>query len=319
MKTLITIIILVVIIIIGYLVFSGPEVGEVAAFMDDLKTKTGLSFSSTKDAVIEWRTKDDTLSIPGTSFEMKEAVYDHMKIVKDIIEAEGFKVDLYNVADGAGSLVGYKKGMFACVVLWDAIKATLLVQCGESDVSLESVITREELIQKLFSDKYNTKASAVQLTVNQETDTHVRGTVQIEGESGGIFLAYKVNDSWHLAHDGNGAVPCQDVTDFPEDMKADCVDNIISVDKDKTFIVVLDSNPTTGYSWKASFDEAYLSLDSQEFVSQGEPGMVGAGGTETFTFTGLKQGTVDVTFSYARSWETDALETKIYTINIKGQ
>ena len=319
MKTLIIVIILIVIIIIGYIVFSGPEKGEVAAFMDNLKTKTGLSFSNAKDAEIEWHTKEGILPIPGIEFEMTEATHDHMDIVKDIIEAEGFEVDLYNIADGAGSLVGYKKGMFACTILWDAIKSTLNVRCGESDVSLETNVTREEAIQKLFADKYNTKASAVELVIDQETDRYVRGTIKIEGESKGIFLAAKVNDSWKLAFDGNGAIPCQDVTDFPEDMKADCVDNNITVDKDKTFIVVLDSNPTTGYSWQASFNEAFLRLDNQEFVSQGEPGIVGAGGTETFTFTGLKQGTTDIIFSYLRSWETDAIETKTFTIIIKGQ
>ena len=69
----------------------------------------------------------------------------------------------------------------------------------------------------------------------------------------------------------------------------------------ETFEVSLDSNPTTGYSWQADFDEAYLELVDQTFEPSSE--LLGAGGTETLVFTALKAGETTLTLEYKRPWE----------------
>ena len=48
-----------------------------------------------------------------------------------------------------------------------------------------------------------------------------------------------------------------------------------------------------------------------------EQGIVGAGGTELFRFKGLSKGKTEITFKYKRSWETETLDTKVFTVDIK--
>ncbi len=83
------------------------------------------------------------------------------------------------------------------------------------------------------------------------------------------------------------------------------------------FLITLDSNPSTGYSWEADFDENYLMFKSKDFV----PGkvnseVVGAGGKEIFTFAPINAGETMVTMSYGRSWESKATEVKVFKYNI---
>jgi predicted secreted protein len=51
----------------------------------------------------------------------------------------------------------------------------------------------------------------------------------------------------------------------------------------ESFVIELKSNPTTGYSWKADFDEEYLSLAEPEYIPN-QPELIGSGGVEKFTF-----------------------------------
>ena len=95
----------------------------------------------------------------------------------------------------------------------------------------------------------------------------------------------------------------------------------INVSVDQEFIIALESNPTTGYSWQASYDETALELVGGE--STYEPGeasqedLVGAGGTESFRFKALKAGETDITMVYKRSWEEYFAEQKVFTVDIK--
>ena len=46
-------------------------------------------------------------------------------------------------------------------------------------------------------------------------------------------------------------------------------------------------------------------------------GLVGAGGTELFRFKALKKGEAEITMSYKRSWETEILDQKAFTVDVK--
>lgn len=84
------------------------------------------------------------------------------------------------------------------------------------------------------------------------------------------------------------------------------------------FLITLDANPSTGYSWEADFDENYLMLRSKEFVSDKvSPEMAGAGGKEVFTFAPLKAGETAITMNYGRSWESKPSEIKVFRYSIK--
>ena len=92
-----------------------------------------------------------------------------------------------------------------------------------------------------------------------------------------------------------------------------------SMNKEFIVLIALESNPTTGYSWEAEYDAAMLELVEETF----EPGeyakenIVGAGGTELFRFKGLSKGKTDITFNYKRVWETEVLDTKVFTVEVK--
>lgn len=84
-------------------------------------------------------------------------------------------------------------------------------------------------------------------------------------------------------------------------------------------LIALESNPTTGYSWEASYDETRLELveETYELGEYAEQGLVGAGGTELFRFKALKSGEAKITMDYKRSWETEVLEQKVFTVEVK--
>ena len=92
-----------------------------------------------------------------------------------------------------------------------------------------------------------------------------------------------------------------------------------SMNNEFIVLIALESNPSTGYSWVAEYDDAILELVEETF----EPGeyakenIVGAGGTELFRFKGLSKGKTGITFNYKRPWETEVLDTKVFTVEVK--
>jgi inhibitor of cysteine peptidase len=93
----------------------------------------------------------------------------------------------------------------------------------------------------------------------------------------------------------------------------------ISIGVNQEFVIALDSNPTTGYSWQESHDEAILELVEKTYEpgKEAEQGLVGAGGVEYFRFKALKTGETNVTMQYKRPWEAEVIDQKVFTVNIK--
>ncbi len=95
----------------------------------------------------------------------------------------------------------------------------------------------------------------------------------------------------------------------------------IDISVGQEFIIALGSNPTTGYSWQASYDETMLELVGGESTYEPEEtdeNVVGGGGTELFRFKALASGEVEVTMTYAQPWEGgDVGETKVFTGTIE--
>ncbi|MEW6142451.1 MAG: protease inhibitor I42 family protein [Chloroflexota bacterium] len=87
----------------------------------------------------------------------------------------------------------------------------------------------------------------------------------------------------------------------------------------KPFVIALASNPTTGFSWQLNYDTMILTLTNKDYVQDpGAAGRVGAGGTEKFTFQGVKTGTTKVTLTYQRPWESvPPTETKTFSVTIR--
>lgn len=91
-------------------------------------------------------------------------------------------------------------------------------------------------------------------------------------------------------------------------------------EKGRSVEFCLDSNPTTGYNWEAAIDGDCVILTQDKYVQDPAPGgMGGVGGKQYYTFTAVRTGTANVTFTYARSWETtEADRTVTATITVTG-
>lgn len=83
-------------------------------------------------------------------------------------------------------------------------------------------------------------------------------------------------------------------------------------------VVVLEGNPTTGYTW-----ETQPGLDESVLKPAGEPefkpdsNAVGSGGKMTMTYEGLKPGEVTLTLLYHRPWEQNVDPLEVYEVTVK--
>ncbi|MBP7052695.1 MAG: protease inhibitor I42 family protein [Phycisphaerae bacterium] len=77
------------------------------------------------------------------------------------------------------------------------------------------------------------------------------------------------------------------------------------------FTVALASNPSTGYNWSlaASLPSWLVQVD-KTYVAD-NPGMIGGGGTEYWTFRATGAGSTTLTFQYERPWEGTPIQIHI--------
>ena len=94
----------------------------------------------------------------------------------------------------------------------------------------------------------------------------------------------------------------------------------VTVALGREVVVALASNPTTGYSWAVVRPEpANLELQGEpHYVAANPPTpVVGAGGTEVFTFKATKSGTSTLSMAYRRSFEPTAPPAKTFTVTVE--
>lgn len=87
----------------------------------------------------------------------------------------------------------------------------------------------------------------------------------------------------------------------------------VSANLKKPFTIVVESNPTTGYSWSAHLDKRRLRLKSSSYERPAEP-RPGAGGKQVFVLVPLQEGKTEVVLQYRRPWEKTPVKTKSYEI-----
>ncbi len=83
--------------------------------------------------------------------------------------------------------------------------------------------------------------------------------------------------------------------------------------------VSLDSNPTTGYTWKASVEGDAVKLSHENFSSaenSNEEPIAGEGGVQSFEFTPTNAGISTLTFTYQREWEGAEKDATTLSINV---
>jgi len=83
------------------------------------------------------------------------------------------------------------------------------------------------------------------------------------------------------------------------------------------FIISLQSNPSTGYSWQLAspVDEKIVKLIDSQYVAK-KTKMVGAGGKELWTFETQAMGKAEISLEYVRPWEKDvpAARQEVFTV-----
>ena len=90
-------------------------------------------------------------------------------------------------------------------------------------------------------------------------------------------------------------------------------------------VLVLPSNPTTGYSWTVTSlpDPGHVSLDSPiEGVYVATPvasGVVGSGGTQSWDLHATKAGTTSIALAYVRPWESGVPPVEAFAVTFAVQ
>jgi inhibitor of cysteine peptidase len=92
----------------------------------------------------------------------------------------------------------------------------------------------------------------------------------------------------------------------------------ISVGNGDTFVIALDANPSTGYSWEADANT------NVEFVSSkqvpGNSNAIGAPGTQQLTFKAVKTASSTLTLNYLRPFDppgTAPAQTEDFPVTVK--
>ncbi len=98
--------------------------------------------------------------------------------------------------------------------------------------------------------------------------------------------------------------------------------NPIRILKGMEFSIVLDSNPTTGYSWEPAvpLDNDILILLEKSYRRPDTPRR-GAGGKEIWIFRARRPGRTEIHLEYVRSWEKDRppARTRIFKVVVSEQ
>jgi inhibitor of cysteine peptidase len=83
---------------------------------------------------------------------------------------------------------------------------------------------------------------------------------------------------------------------------------VINLEEGDLLTVRLPANPSTGYAWSQRQSEGGVlgQLGEPNFVSGSQAGIVGAPGTMVWKFQASKVGSTQLSFNYARPWETNA-------------
>lgn len=88
--------------------------------------------------------------------------------------------------------------------------------------------------------------------------------------------------------------------------------HVQSKNGEKTVEINIEGNPTTGYEWEYEINaDGIIKEDSNQYKPK-DPDLCGSGGIYTWKFSALKEGTTEINFKYRRSWEKEAIKTKVY-------
>lgn len=123
------------------------------------------------------------------------------------------------------------------------------------------------------------------------------------------------------ACEGDGDDGGDDTPRAPRELQLSDADSgkTVTADVGSTIIIALTSNPSTGYAWQVRepLPEQLAQSGDVRYVPPGSTSpVVGAPGTEVFTFRATAAGSAELTLDYARSFE-DGEPASVYTLTIE--
>ncbi len=83
--------------------------------------------------------------------------------------------------------------------------------------------------------------------------------------------------------------------------------------------VILEANPSTGYSWEAAIDPVdSLTEETKRYFSKSDKKLMGAPKTLVWKFSASSEGDATLTFCYLRSWEGEEgiKETVVFKVRV---
>jgi inhibitor of cysteine peptidase len=90
----------------------------------------------------------------------------------------------------------------------------------------------------------------------------------------------------------------------------------VSAGNGSKFMIELEANPTTGYSWQLSAPPGdQVSLIDQDYTPTGQQ-QPGSGGVQQFTFEAKTAGKTTLAFDYVRPWEKDVAPAQTATFPV---
>ncbi len=82
--------------------------------------------------------------------------------------------------------------------------------------------------------------------------------------------------------------------------------------------IQLESNPTTGYSWRLAKPASLFDVAKDDYKPAAkQPNVVGSGGTQVITLRAKQQGEETLKFEYVRPWEKDVAPVKTQVCKVK--
>jgi inhibitor of cysteine peptidase len=101
--------------------------------------------------------------------------------------------------------------------------------------------------------------------------------------------------------------------------KADA-DKTVTAAPGQTLDVVLDANPSTGYTWTVASAPEFLKSEGEPaFSSQAQSGVVGAGGKQTLKFSVTAAGKGELSLNYVRPWETGTAPAETFRVEVESK
>ena len=90
----------------------------------------------------------------------------------------------------------------------------------------------------------------------------------------------------------------------------------IKVKLNDSFIISLESNPSTGFEWFAKYDSKKINLTKpKKFVLDSDQ-LVGGSGYEFFEFEAIEVSETEIEMLYKRSWEKTPIKIEKFKIKI---